>query len=124
MDIHGGKNSLVSQSSLETSSYAHRDKLFLIQFYDREASGDYPTDGFSFLDDWVVSTTEPLAPSDWGMYINYADTSLNRTTAENMYWGKNLARLQDLKAQLDPGELFYYPVSISPAKDVERKGEF
>ncbi|RYP27808.1 hypothetical protein DL767_007520 [Monosporascus sp. MG133] len=123
LDMHGGKHSSVSQLNTETTSYAHRDKLFLMQFYDRELFGPYPDDGFSFLDGWVSKTTTPLAPSDWGMYINYADTSLNRTTAQHVYWGKNLARLQTLKAKFDPDELFYYPLSINPVPEKEASGE-
>ncbi|RYP02472.1 hypothetical protein DL765_010738 [Monosporascus sp. GIB2] len=123
LDMHGGQHSGVSKLNVDTTSYAHRDKLYLIQFYDREISGNYPERGFSFLDDWVSKTTAPLSPSDWGMYINYADTSLNRTTAQHVYWGKNLARLQTLKAKFDPEELFYYPSSISPVpvKEAERE---
>ncbi|RYP47169.1 hypothetical protein DL768_006719 [Monosporascus sp. mg162] len=117
LDMHGGQHSGVSHLSTETTSYAHRDKLFLMQLYDREVFGPYPDDGFSFLDGWVSKTTAPLAPSDWGMYINYADTSLNRTTAQHVYWGKNLARLQTLKAKFDPEELFYYPLSINPVSE-------
>ena len=97
------------------SLYAHRDKLFLIQFYDQTFFGDYPSNGFSFLDNFVANVTAPLPSSDWGMYINYADTSINRTTAEQMYWGSSLPRLQTIKAAFDPTELFYYPQSISPA---------
>ena len=123
LDIHGGKHSSVAMSNVATTSYAHRDKLFLIVFYDREVSGEYPADGFSFMDNWVTETTKPLAPSDWGMYINYADTSLNRTTAQNVYWGKNLPRLRDLKSQLDPEEVFYYPISLNPVAANEATGE-
>ncbi|RYP72170.1 hypothetical protein DL771_004404 [Monosporascus sp. 5C6A] len=123
LDMHGGQHSGVSQRNMETTSYAHRDKLFLIQFYDRDLSDNYPDDGFSFLDGWVSTTTNSLEPSDWGMYINYADASLNRTTAQHVYWGKNLARLQTLKAKFDPEELFYYPLSINPVPEKEASRE-
>jgi hypothetical protein len=48
------------------------------------------------------------------MYINYADTTLDRETAQRVYYGSNLRRLQRLKAKYDPTELFYYPLSINP----------
>ena len=123
IDIHGGKHSSVATSNIASTSYAHRDKLFLIVFYDREVSGEYPADGFSLMDNWVAETTRPLERSDWGMYINYADTSLNRTTAQDVYFGKNLPRLRDLKAQLDPEEVFYYPISLQPVVAEEVTGE-
>ncbi|KAI0143385.1 hypothetical protein BJ166DRAFT_90280 [Pestalotiopsis sp. NC0098] len=115
LDFHGGKNSAIANATrAATSSYAHRDKLFLIQFYDRQYSGAYPSDGYSFLDGWVANVTAALTPSDWGMYINYADSSLGRATAQSVYYGASLPRLQRIKAAVDPTELFYYPQSIQP----------
>ncbi|KAK3387771.1 carbohydrate oxidase from Microdochium Nivale in complex with substrate analogue [Podospora didyma] len=115
LDMHGGKNSAIAQVDNDETAYAHRDKLYIIQFYDRIDSGIYPTGGEKFLNGWVDAVTAPLAPSDWGMYINYADTTLDRETAQRVYYGKNLPRLQALKAKYDPKELFYYPQSIKPS---------
>ncbi|KAK8036095.1 hypothetical protein PG993_008709 [Apiospora rasikravindrae] len=115
LDIHGGKHSAVTNGDHSLSSYAHRDKLFLVQLYDRTYFGAYPKDGFPFLDKWVDATTAPLQKEDWGMYINYADSSLDRETAQRVYYGANLPRLQSLKAKYDPREVFYYPTSIAPA---------
>ena len=114
LDMHGGKNSAISKVSNKETAYAHRDKLYIIQFYDRIPEGVYPADGTKFLNGWVDATTKPLAPGDWGMYINYADTTLDRETAQRAYYGSNLRRLQQLKAKYDPQELFYYPQSIKP----------
>jgi len=109
LDLHGGANSAVTNGDFSTSSYAHRDKIFLMQFYDRVYSGSYPSTGFSFLNGWVSSITNNLNASDWGMYINYADSTLDRATAQSAYYGASLPRLQALKAALDPSEVFYYP---------------
>ncbi|KAK0703894.1 carbohydrate oxidase from Microdochium Nivale in complex with substrate analogue [Lasiosphaeria miniovina] len=117
LDMHGGANSAVTQlTSSSATSYAHRDKLYIIQFYDRVSEGVYPTGGQSFLDGWVDAVTKPLKADSWGMYINYADTQLDRATAQRVYYGDNLPRLQQLKAKYDPSELFYYPQSVQPAK--------
>ncbi|KAI2603613.1 putative glucooligosaccharide oxidase [Hypoxylon sp. NC1633] len=117
LDFHGGKNSAVWKADPDLTSYAHRDKLYILQIY--MSTDDIPEDGIKFVSDWASTTTASMAPSDWGMYFNYPDTSLNRTDAQKMYWGKNLAKLQQLKAELDPNELFYYPVSLSPATQPE-----
>jgi hypothetical protein len=114
LDLHGGAHSAVTNGNFSLSSYAHRDKLFLIQFYDQTFFGNYPSNGFPFLDNWVANTTQPLTSSDWGMYINYADSNLNRTEAQQAYWGSSLPRLQSIKAAVDPSELFYYPQSVNP----------
>ncbi|KAI8629716.1 Glucooligosaccharide oxidase [Xylariaceae sp. FL1651] len=115
LDLQGGVNSFTATANTSLTSYAHRDKLFIIQFYDRTFFGDYPSNGFPFLDNWVANTTSSLTENDWGMYINYADARLDRDTAQKVYWRNNLPQLQKLKAKYDPDELFYYPISIKPS---------
>jgi hypothetical protein len=115
LDVHGGKNSQISKISNSETSYAHRDKLYLMQFYDRyENNQTYPESSFSFLDGWVDAVTKPLPKSDWGAYANYADPRLPRATAEDLYYGVNLPKLQKLKAKYDPKQLFYYPQGVQP----------
>ena len=115
LDIHGGKNSQIAKVPLDATSYAHRDKLYLIQFYDRyENNQTYPATSFGFLDGWVDTTVKPLPRSDWGAYANYADARLSREVAEQQYYGQHLPRLQKLKAKYDPSQLFYYPQSVKP----------
>lgn len=114
LDLHGGAYSGVTNGDFSASSYAHRDKLYLIQFYDSIFGGSFPSNGFSFLDNFVSNVTASLPSSDWGMYINYADSRLDQTTAGQVYYGKNLERLQRLKAAYDPDELFSSPQSIRP----------
>jgi hypothetical protein len=109
-----GINSAVTNGDHSASSYAHRDKLYLIQFYDASFFGAYPADGFGFLDNWVSNVTTPLPKDDWGMYINYADPRLNRTAAGQNYYGASLPRLQNIKSIYDPAELFYYPQAVQP----------
>jgi hypothetical protein len=116
LDMHGGKGSTITALDNDATAYAHRDKLYIIQFYDRIANNvTYPAGGQSFLNGWVDAITKPLSSKDWGMYINYADTTLDRDTAQKVYYRDNLSKLQKLKAKYDPTELFYYPQSIKPA---------
>lgn len=119
IDMYGGPNSAITKMPAEATSFAHRDPnrdLFLYQFYDRAMVGSYPSDGFSFLDDWVKLFTDGLDTTQWGMYVNYADPRLNRTLAQDAYYRQSLPRLRQLKKQLDPTELFYYPQAIEPAE--------
>ena len=111
----GGANSAIAKVAANATSYAHRDKLFLYQFYDRVFSGSYPSNGFPFLQNFISSATSTMKSEDWGMYINYADTQLDQTTAQNNYWRANLPRLQQIKKALDPTEVFYYPQSVRPS---------
>lgn len=117
LDIHGGVNSAVTAVPNSATAYAHRDKTFLIQFYhfaDNDATY-YPTGGVDLLKQWVEVTTATLQEGDYGMYVNYSDSQLDRTTAQRLYWAGNLERLRLIKKKYDPAELFYYPQSIEPA---------
>ena len=116
IDAHGGKNGAIPQVAADATSYAHRNFTFLYQFYDGVFGGSsYPSTGFAFLEGFVGNVTASMQPDEWGRYINYADSQLNRTAAERDYWGNNLPRLQRAKAMYDPDEVFYFPQSVQPA---------
>lgn len=117
LDLHGGPTSAISAVPNSASAYAHRDKAFLIQLYHySDNEKPYPAEGISLLKGWIEATTNPLAQGDWGMYINYVDSELDRDTAQQLYYGENLERLRELKKRYDPTEVFYYPQAVSPAK--------
>lgn len=117
LDIHGGATSHIAAVPEDATAYAHRDKLYLVQLYDRyENNETYPDASFAFLDGWAETITEPLPASDWGAYANYADSRLDRDTATKLYYAEHLPKLQKLKAQYDPKDLFYYPQAIKAAK--------
>ncbi|KAL2756679.1 hypothetical protein ACRALDRAFT_1080831 [Sodiomyces alcalophilus JCM 7366] len=106
MDAYGGANSAVSAVPASESSYAHRDKLWLFQF----STGFRET--VPFMQGFADSLKDNMAREDWGRYINYVDSELTREEAQQQYYAENLARLQQIKAALDPNDRFYYPQSI------------
>lgn len=117
LDLHGGPTSAVAAVPNSDSAYAHRDKAFLIQLYHYIGNETpYPPEAISLMRGWVSATTESLKDGDWGMYINYVDSELDRDQAQKLYWGENVERLQELKKRYDPTEVFFYPQSICPAK--------
>jgi hypothetical protein len=117
LDVHGGKHSQISARPFGSTSYAHRDKLYLVQFYDRldnnTAEWQEP-EWFGMLDNWVSSVTAKLPASSWGAYANYWDAKFSREEASRLYYGAHLRQLQKLKAKYDPFELFSTPQSIKP----------
>jgi hypothetical protein len=115
IDVHGGKNNAIGRVAQNATSYAHRDFLLMTNFYDRVDTGAYPADGFSFLDNFTVNITGGLKPAQWGQYVNYPDPRLSQAVAQNRYWSMHLDRLQQLKAGVDPSNLFHYPQGILPA---------
>lgn len=116
-DLHGGATSAVSAVPNSASAYAHRDKAFLIQLYHYvDNKIPYPSEGISLMKGWIDAATHTLKDGDWGMYVNYVDSELDRETAEKLYWAGNLQRLKQLKKRYDPTDIFYSPQSIIPAE--------
>ncbi|GAB0137214.1 hypothetical protein EsDP_00005490 [Epichloe bromicola] len=112
--FHGGDGSAIADVDTSATAYVHRDKLLLYQFSDIETHGHYPDDGFAVLRRFRESVTNSLEDGQWGMYANYVDTQLDSETAQKLYWGNNLHRLQHIKSTLDPDEVFWDPHSIRP----------
>ncbi|KAM0545759.1 hypothetical protein ACHAPJ_011183 [Fusarium lateritium] len=117
MDITGGKYSAIAKPKPGDTAYVHRDKLLLFQFYDSVAQGQkYPSDGFTLITGLRQSISNSLKAGSWGMYVNYPDSQLKGDRATEMYWGSNLAKLEQTKAKYDPKNIFRNPQSIKPAK--------
>jgi len=47
---------------------------------------------------------------DYSAYLNYVDNRLENY--EQLYYGDNLPRLRELKAQLDPNDVFSAPSTV------------
>ncbi|KAL0935645.1 glucooligosaccharide oxidase [Colletotrichum truncatum] len=117
VDVHGGKNSKIAQIDASSTSYPHRDKLLLWQFYDSTNGAAYPTNanqGTGFLQNWMAAVTSKMPTAgSWGRYINYADSQLSNSDAQNQYYMGSLPRLRAIKAQYDPKGVFTYPQGVS-----------
>lgn len=109
IDMHGGASSAISQVADDATSYAHRNAVFKMQFYDIAWGGSYNADWYKFLNNWVKIITDASPGEKFGMYINYADTQLNNTEAHARYWGSHYEKLVGIKARYDPGKVFFGP---------------
>jgi hypothetical protein len=85
IDLHGGPGSAVTQVPADATSYAHRKALLKYEFYDRVYSGNYPSNGFNFLNGWVETITGTMNETTFGMYVNYADPTLSLDEAHKYY---------------------------------------
>ncbi|KAK2763247.1 hypothetical protein FQN54_009883 [Arachnomyces sp. PD_36] len=112
VDTHGGPSSAISRLPKESTSYPHRDAILKCQFYDRIWNHTYPENGFDLMNHWVDSVTSFMDDGDYGMYFNYADTSLTADEAHHMYWLENYPRLSDIKTNVDPLDLFTNPQAV------------
>ncbi|OLN86017.1 6-hydroxy-D-nicotine oxidase 3 [Colletotrichum chlorophyti] len=116
MNFHGGASSAITRSKPADTAYVHRDKMLLFQLKDSVSqSQQYPRDGFTLLQGFQQSISKGLGRDEWGMYVNYPDSEVSGGDAPRLYWGSNLGRLQWLKKDYDPKNLFRDTQSIQPA---------
>lgn len=109
-DLAGGAVNDVAQ---DATSYAHRDALFYLQSY---AVGlrNVSKRTKNFLAGINTTITDGmLGGEDFGAYAGYVDPELVNGPEE--YWRTNLPRLEQIKAVVDPGDVFHNPQSVSPA---------
>ncbi|KAK3359446.1 hypothetical protein B0T25DRAFT_98854 [Lasiosphaeria hispida] len=114
IDLHGGNVSAVTKPDSDSTAYAHRDYLFMYLFYDRVDRGVFPTSGYGHIQNFISNITESMTATAWGRYINYPDPNLDQGTAQATYWGSHLSKLQTIKSDVDPQDVFHYPQGIVP----------
>lgn len=97
----------------EGNAYPHRDKLFMYQSY---VIGPFGVSDDS--EDFVQGLNEQMeaaAPNAHTTYAGYIDSTLNRTAANELYWGDKLPKLRQIKKTWDPASVFRNPQSVEPA---------
>ncbi|KAJ0302399.1 hypothetical protein Brms1b_012028 [Colletotrichum noveboracense] len=115
MNLHGGDLSAISKPV--DAAYAHRDKMLLFQLKDSVSqSQTYPSTGFALLQGFRQSITSGLQSRQWGMYANYPDSQISGDEAPKLYYGSNLGRLEWIKEDYDPTDVFQDNQSIKPAE--------
>ncbi|KAL1618757.1 hypothetical protein SLS56_010448 [Neofusicoccum ribis] len=107
-DLAGGA---INDVPLADAAYSQRDTLYFLQSYavDIGSVGQKTRD---FLDG-VNSLIADHVPGVAGAYPGYVDPAL--ADGQQQYWGPNLERLEKIKAQVDPNDLFHNPQSVKPA---------
>ncbi len=58
---------------------------------------------------------DALPDHDQGAYAGYVDPALGENSA-SLYWGGNVEKLERIKAEIDPLDVFSNPQSVRPAK--------
>lgn len=108
-DFQGGYTNDIPTNA---TSYAHRDVLIWLQSYTINILGHISQAQIKFLDGVHKLVTNDALPST--AYPGYVDPLM--PNAAEAYWGTNLPRLQQIKEQVDPNNVFRNPQSPSPAK--------
>ncbi|KAI5464824.1 hypothetical protein BGZ63DRAFT_350576 [Mariannaea sp. PMI_226] len=114
LKFHGGDLSAVGKIAPSATAFVHRDKSLVFSFVATGSNGYVKSERLETVKSHRQSITNLMAHGEWGMYPNYIDTEQDGKTAQRLYWGDNLPRLQKLKAELDPGEVFWNPQGVQP----------
>ncbi|KAK1225379.1 hypothetical protein PQX77_011689, partial [Marasmius sp. AFHP31] len=110
VELYGGPNSKVNAVPVDETAFVRRDTLFTWQLYASSSNNEppYPEEGFTFVDGAVNSIVGDR--NDYSAYINYIDDRLDNW--QKRYYGDHYDRLQGIKAQFDPGNVFASTMSI------------
>ncbi|KAJ9306222.1 CAZyme family AA7 [Paecilomyces variotii] len=109
-DLSGGA---VSDVPVHSTSYTHRDTLFWLQSY-AISVGPVSNTTIQFLDGLSNLLTSSQPEVHFGAYPGYVDPKL--PDGQLAYWGSNLPKLEQIKAEVDPNDVFHNPQSVKPAK--------
>lgn len=108
--LAGGAVNDIAQGA---TSYAHRDALIYLESYGIGLSGvSQTTKDFVAGINTTIKNGVPGAEA-LGLYPGYVDPEL--PNGPQQYWRTNLPRLEQIKAVVDPGDVFHNPQSVVPA---------
>ncbi len=99
----------VLDQDTSATAFGHRDATAIVQYTATYGTGMQPT----AYDGYVRTFRNTMAL--WmgnGAYVNYADPTI--TDYGDAYWGANYPRLQQIKRQYDPDQLFTFPQAVRP----------
>jgi FAD/FMN-containing dehydrogenase len=111
-DLEGGA---INDVAPNATAYGHRNALFYHQAYAVNLLGKISDKTRDFLTGVNKVITDALPDHDEGAYAGYVDPALGENSA-GLYWGGNVERLEEIKAAIDPEDVFSNPQSIRPAK--------
>ena len=107
-DLSGGA---VNDVPVDATAYSHRDVVFWLQSYAVSPLGEISQTTHDFLDRLNELTAAGHASGlSYQAYPGYIDPRLSN--AQAAYWGSNLQRLERIKEDIDPKNVFRNPQSV------------
>lgn len=107
MDLEGGA---IKEVASDATAYAHRDVLFLAQFFTINPLGPVSQTAYGFIDGLYNVLAKAVPESAEHAYPGCPDPRMS--DAQKAYWSNNLPRLEELKAELDPMNIFHNPQGV------------
>ena len=115
-DLEGGA---INDVAPDATAYGHRNALFYHQAYAVNLLGKINDKTRAFLTSINKLIIDGVPNHTQGAYAGYVDPALGDNSA-SLYWGGNVDKLQQIKAAVDPLDIFHNPQSIRPAKSRRR----
>lgn len=115
INLYGGPGSKINQISPNESAYSDREALWVFQNYGYSSNNLPPFDPAIIpLIDGLNNATTALQPDgDFTAYLNYVDPDLTAQEAAVLYYGpETYDKLLKIKAEFDPGFVFWNPQAI------------
>lgn len=104
----------VNDVPTNATAYAHRDVLYWAQTYIINLFGSVSQISLDFLDGINKIACKSVPEACERAYPGYVDPLM--ANAQQAYWGSNLARLEEIKAAVDPDDVFHNPQSVARAR--------
>ncbi|KAI4666879.1 uncharacterized protein J4E88_010447 [Alternaria novae-zelandiae] len=113
-DLEGGAIADVPQTA---TAYWHRDAAYFMQSYVVNLGGPVTDASKTFLSG--LSSLVQKETCDDGAYPGYVDPELS--DPQRAYWGGNVQRLQQIKAAVDPDNVFRNPQSVPTQHQAQQR---
>ncbi|KAL8905373.1 MAG: hypothetical protein Q9207_002684 [Kuettlingeria erythrocarpa] len=115
INLYGGPDSQINAKPSTFSAYSDRTALWVIQHYGYtgNTAGPFPAGIIPFIQGLSNSITNAQPGTAFQGYSNYVDPSLTPQQAHAAYFDRaTYQRLLGIKAQADPGKLFWNPQAV------------
>ncbi|KAI2642653.1 FAD-binding domain-containing protein [Xylaria nigripes] len=108
-ELLGGFTSTIATTA---TAYPHRDAKFAMLLYTRANNmvSKAAVNTLDTMNNIVKASNKNVA---YGQYAGFVDPRQDLEEARRAYWGINLDRLTQIKAAVDPNDVFHNPQSLS-----------
>ncbi|SJX64759.1 related to 6-hydroxy-D-nicotine oxidase [Sporisorium reilianum f. sp. reilianum] len=120
----GGTPAHAQPKAKKLSSFPHRDGLWLIQVAVGTVSYmDLAHSGHVYARELDARVNGAIEASGLGRggYSCYVDSDLNEDEWKQLYYGDSIPRLEEIKMQLDPQNLFRNPQTLGSRRDIQAR---
>ena len=108
--VFDGYGGAINQMAASETAFVHRSAVACAQYSITYASTPPSQSATSAASAWLQHLHNVFEPTTQGSYQNYIDPTL--VDWQQAYYGANLPRLQQVKREFDPDDVFHFAQSI------------